>query len=296
MASVDGQICRDIEYIVVDNGSSENLDGIMDVFLRTATIPVMYIKRTHGAGPHTGKRSAIDHARGRFLTMLDSDDELLPDAISTMLDAWDRIPLDCRGQYREVVAQCIDEHGCRVGDLFPEKLNHCTPGEAFRMWNSCKLAHEHVNLHLTSLLKEMPFPNPQGVTWVVDSVVLWNRLSKKYRTCFINDTLKRYYVGSPDSITNQQINNVTAQHLVNMLWAHKFELNHWDEYCYTWRDRLDRTLKVALYTRVLGRMGALPDFDWVKSSVSGRLNRFLVGLWGIPVFMGGASLFRAKKM
>lgn len=296
MKSVDSQTFKDMEYIVVDNGSTINLDDTVADFMVTASIPVMYIKRSEGRGPHTGKNSAIAQARGKFLTMLDSDDELLPDAIKTLVDAWLSIPESHRESYREVVAQCVDEYGNRVGAPFPEGINDCSPEEAFRIWHDPAIGAEHVNMSRTRLLKEMPFPEPEGVSWVVDSVVLWNRLSKKYKSYFINDTLKRYYVDSPDSISSQEIRKITPKHLVNMLWAHKFELSHWHEYSYSFKDRLDRTLKVALYMQVLQKLKQLPVYDWVNLPVQGLLNRFLICAWTLPCRFIGCSLFISKKM
>lgn len=296
MESVDAQTFKNMEYIVVDNGSSINLDRTIKGFMAKATIPVMYIKRSEGIGPHTGKNSAIGEARGVYLTMLDSDDELLPEAIETLVGAWDSIPIEERDQYREVVAQCIDENGNRIGTPFPENINLCTPREAFRIWQTPGMAAEHINMSRTDILKQMPFPEPEGVSWVVDSVVLWNRLSKRFKSYFINDTLKRYYVNSPDSITNQEIKKVTPRHLVNMLWAHKFELNHWPEYSYSIKDHIDRTLKVCLYRQVLKKLNKLPSYNWVKEPVKGKLNNLLIKLWSVPCAIVGTNLFIKQKM
>lgn len=296
MLSVNNQTFKDIEYIVVDNGSTDNIDDVILPIMDSATIPMMYIKRSEGIGPHTGKNSAIKEARGYFLIMLDSDDELLPVAVETLVKAWETIPKQQRSQYREVVAQCIDEYGNRVGIQFPEKINRCTPKEAFKIWQQPGMAAEHISMNVTKYLKEMPFPEPDGISWVVDSVVLWNRLSKIYKSYFINDTLKVYYIGSPDSISNQDIKNITPKHLRNMLWAHKFELNHWDEYEYTFKNRIDRTLKVSLYSNVLQSMNELSGYKWAKEPVNGFLNKFLIALWSIPVNLGGASFFKKTKM
>lgn len=296
MRSVEAQSYKNIEYIVVDNGSSIDLDPTVEAFMNSSAIPVMYIKRSEGIGPHTGKNSAIAEARGEYLIMLDSDDELLPNAVETLLNAWNDISLDVRPQFREVVARCIDENGNEIGERFPQYINKLSPEEAFKVWHRPQIATEHVGMNRTKLLKSLPFPEPEGVSWVVDSVVLWNRLSKSHRSYFINDTLKRYYVGTPDSISNQEIRKVSPQHLVNMLWAHKFELNHWDEYAYSFRDRLDRTLKVSLYTRVLRKLKMLPKYDWVSEPINGFMNNVLRKLWDIPCLIIGTRLFIARKM
>jgi len=102
MKSIDNQTFKNLEYIVVNNGSTVNIDDVVENFMKEATIPVMYIKRSTGIGPHTGKNSAFRRARGEFLSMLDSDDEFLPEAIQVFVDTWEKLPAEHRYQYREV--------------------------------------------------------------------------------------------------------------------------------------------------------------------------------------------------
>lgn len=282
MRSVAAQSFTDIEYIVVNNGSTMMIDDVVEGFMEEATIPVVYIKRESGIGPHTGKNSAFRQARGKYLVMLDSDDELLPHAVERLYQAWLSLPEGERGAYREVVARCINEHGEEIGAEFPDWLNRCSKKEAFKAWHSPELAVEHVEMNLTQPLKELMFPEPEGVTWVVDSVVLWDRLSKKYRSHFINDCLKRYYVGSADSITNTQINKVSLQHCINMLWASKFMLEHWSEYDYTLKDRIKQIGRYAIWKRALQKHDAYPAYAWAQEGLKGVVNQLLYLLLYLP--------------
>jgi len=79
------------------------------------------------------------------------------------------------------VAQCIDEHGKRVGEPFPEDINSCSKREARKILDRKGLHVEHTNLHVTQLLKDNMFPEPEGVSFVVDSTAIWSKLSKQYK-------------------------------------------------------------------------------------------------------------------
>ena len=282
MKSVDNQSYNNLEYIVVNNGSSVNIDDVVKDFMKQATIPVMYVKRSTGIGPHTGKNSAFRRARGKYLSMLDSDDEFLPNAVQVLVNTWEKIPIENRHEYREVVAQCIDEHGNRVGKPFPENINSCSKKEARKIWNSRGLHVEHINLHVTQLLKDNMFPEPDGVSYVVDSIAIWLKLSKLHKSFFINDCLKVYYMETPDSISNVEIDKLTIQHCINMLWADKYILNHWFEYENTFNERLKRILHYCIFINILKMKNSYPDFDWVGEKIKGVKNNVLLIILWIP--------------
>ena len=293
MKSVDNQSYKNIEYIVVNNGSSANIDDVVKDFMKQATIPVMYIKRSTGIGPHTGKNSAFRRARGEYLSMLDSDDEFLPNAVQVLVNTWGEIPIEHRHEYREVVAQCIDEHGNRVGKPFPKNINSCSKKEAQKIWNSRGLHVEHMNLHVTQLLKDNMFPEPDGVSFVVDSIAIWLKLSKLHKSFFINDCLKVYYMDTPDSISNVEIDKITIQHCINMLWADKYILNHWFEYEYCFNDRFKKVLHYCIFANILKMKNSYPDFDWVGEKIKGVKNNVLLIILWIPSIL--ISKYYIKK-
>lgn len=102
IASIEKQKCRDFEYIIVNDGSEENLDDIVFPFMNNAGIPIMYIKKSNG-GVHTARNAGIKHARGHLITWLDSDDEFLPETLLVLKDAWEhRIPAEKKEEYYQI--------------------------------------------------------------------------------------------------------------------------------------------------------------------------------------------------
>jgi len=286
MESVDNQTFKNIEYIIVNNGSTVNIDDVVENFMKKATIPVMYIKRSSGAGPHTGKNSAFRRARGQYLSMLDSDDEFLPNAIQVLVDTWEKIPIKHRREYREVVAQCVNEHGNRVGEPFPENINGFSKRKVRKIRYHKGLHVEHINMHVTQLLKDNMFPEPDGVSYIVDSIAIWDKLSKLYKSFFINDCLKIYYTESSDSISNTDIKKFTVQHCVNMLWANKYTLNHWHEYEYNNKEHIKSALRYCLFANILKITHNYPSYDWVKEKLQGLNNKFLIIILWFPSILG----------
>src|SRR3954466_12792269 len=66
-----------VEIVAVDDGST---DGTLE--LLEAMGPPVRVLRQQGLGPTVGTYKALDVARGRYVALLDADDEWLPDKVA----------------------------------------------------------------------------------------------------------------------------------------------------------------------------------------------------------------------
>ena len=81
--SVIDQTLRDFQIIVVDDGSTDNTAAIVLDFAR-ADPRVTLLTHSFSRGPSAARNTAIEHASGDWLALLDSDDEFLPSRLETL--------------------------------------------------------------------------------------------------------------------------------------------------------------------------------------------------------------------
>lgn len=84
--SVIGQTFRDIELVVVTDGSEDQSDEFIQSIQQS--IPVRLISNPRPLGACTARNQAIDAAQGFFVTGLDDDDWLRPDRIALFVERW----------------------------------------------------------------------------------------------------------------------------------------------------------------------------------------------------------------
>lgn len=83
LASVRAQTWPNIDYVVVDGGST---DGTLDIIRRHADA-IDYFVSEPDAGLYQAMNKAVSLARGDYVLILNSDDWYEPDAVSTLLQA-----------------------------------------------------------------------------------------------------------------------------------------------------------------------------------------------------------------
>jgi glycosyltransferase involved in cell wall biosynthesis len=77
----------DIEAIVVDDGSPEDVESVV----RSFGEPVRYVRQAN-AGPAAARNNGFGVSRGRYVTFLDSDDEWFPGVAPRLIAALDARP------------------------------------------------------------------------------------------------------------------------------------------------------------------------------------------------------------
>ena len=86
LQSVEQQTYKNIEIIVVDDGSTDASAAFLAEQMAHGALK--YIRNEHSAGASAARNQAIFSANGEFITGLDDDDELKPEHIETLYTAF----------------------------------------------------------------------------------------------------------------------------------------------------------------------------------------------------------------
>lgn len=176
--SILSQTYKDFEIVIVDDGST---DGTEDV-LKELDIPVTYYWQEN-SGDAAARNKLIELAKGKYISFIDSDDLLMPDAIERMvriMEAEDGNVIVYGSYFR------IDKHG----KIYGRCKRRLYSGSITQHLFESILVHACGSLFPTRILRESPaFDTSFHICSDYD---LWLRLSMKYRFIALRDpTFKR---------------------------------------------------------------------------------------------------------
>lgn len=212
---------KNIEHIIVDDGSTDGVMPLLLAYKEKAGYPVFIFKKENG-GKHTATNLAWDNCHGDFIIQLDSDDMLLPFSVEHLVDLWNKIPEEKKSEYWCVQGRCCTQFSDEmIGPPNPEGINE----DGFS-WNGVALEGERVGLMRASVLKDYRYPEPKGVKFVKEAVV-WNPLNEKYRTWYTDEIMRRYFVNEGESLSKQRFSRQT---ITNKVWSCAYQVSVMDKY------------------------------------------------------------------
>lgn len=180
--SLCAQTFRGFEWIIIDDGSVDGTGELVSPW--KADFPIRYTWKPNG-GKHTAVNLGVSQARGEFITILDSDDRCVPNALERFDFRWREIPDPTRFAF--LTGLCCDEAGRIVGNQFPADYV-----DTYGIGKTLALADaERWGIVRTDILRRFPYPVYRNERDMLEGVV-WNRIMRRYATRFINEALRIY--------------------------------------------------------------------------------------------------------
>jgi len=194
--SLVNQSCKDFEWIIIDDGSSDNTSDIIDLFILENLIRIKYIKKANG-GKHTALNAGVREACGDLIVFLDSDDWLSGDAIEIIYKHKNLVNLE-----HGICGLCflkMYSDKTIVGDLFKKDVYRRNNID-LRYYDSIK--GDKAEVLLRNILLKYPFPVLENERFLSEAIV-WNRIALQYDMYFINKSI--YYCEYlPDGLSSNQ--------------------------------------------------------------------------------------------
>lgn len=158
--SLMSQSNYDFEWLIIDDGSSDNTAPVVERFNSTK-FDIVYYKQSNG-GKHTAYNRALKMARGEYFFCLDSDDWLAENAVQNI------ITKICPMGVKFVLAYKEDQIGKRLSDEFPENVQQI---DLFKLNNQYHCNGEFSIIFRTDFARRFPFPVFEGEKFITEAVV-----------------------------------------------------------------------------------------------------------------------------
>ncbi len=198
--SLKSQTFKNFEWIVVDDGSTDNTRELVNKWKTEASFPIRYFFQKNN-GKHIAINKGVNLAKGKFFIIIDSDDAFVPQSLEKLYFYWNQIPQNQQQYYSGICVLCMTPDGKIVGDKFPFSPFD-TRGDVIKY--KFKVKGEKWGMIRTEIMKEFPFPE-KPLRTLYPELLVWRKISQKYLTRHINEPLRIYYEDQPGYIRAKKV-------------------------------------------------------------------------------------------
>lgn len=206
--SLKDQTCKDFNWLIVDDGSTDDTKAVVDGWIAENIIPIEYHYCTNG-GKMRAHNQGVKNCKTEWFLCLDSDDRLVPDAVDSIIKCIDGIDAaNCAG--------IIAHKGRSTTELlsgvpFPEGIKHTTLYGLYLKG----FKGETTLVFRTSVLRKYPFPEIEGEKYVPEDYI-YDKIDGEYEYIVLDRILtvcELVSEGYTDSVRKLKEDNKQAWYL-----------------------------------------------------------------------------------
>ncbi len=189
------QTCKDFEWLIVDDGSSDDTEKLISNYLNENIIPIRYYKQLNG-GKHRAINHGVRRAKGELFFIVDSDDWLADNAIERILLRYQGIKNN--SDFAGVCGLRVYPSGTKIGGENNFGILDCTSLDFRYKYN---VSGDMAEVIRTDILKKYPFPEFKNEKFCPEALI-WNRIALKYKLRYFYE---RIYICEylPDGLTSK---------------------------------------------------------------------------------------------
>lgn len=177
------QTYQDFEWIIVDDGSTDDTNKIVSEFIKQNKLNLQYYYKEN-EGKHVAINYGVQRAKGKWFFMVDSDDALVPTALQTILYYSNQI--EDKHDFAGVAGLKANRNGDVWGmdsirnivgtdvDLFGKEYTDATP---IKYRYQLKIKGDKAEVVKTDVLRNYQFPSFPGEKFMPERF-LWYSLSQ----------------------------------------------------------------------------------------------------------------------
>ncbi len=128
-------LCRqtnnDFEWLVIDDGSTDDTAKLVEQWRAEQKIAIRYIYKENG-GMHTGYNTAYENINTELNMCMDSDDYCTDDAVQNVIELWES---KGSAKYAGIIGLDAIKGGGIIGDPFPDNIKYTTVSGMYQKHN-----------------------------------------------------------------------------------------------------------------------------------------------------------------
>lgn len=191
------QTNQSFEWIIVDDGSTDNTKNIIRNFILDNKIKITYYVQKN-SGKHVAHNKGVEMCNSELFYCVDSDDYLPNNAVMRILDIWDR--RDINIEYTGIVGLKGYENGKVMGGEFQKNITSSTLSDLYNIYGK---KGETALIFKTEYLKKNLFPVYEGEKFLSEEIV-YNELDK-IAPLIIENTVLYIMEYLDDGLTNNYL-------------------------------------------------------------------------------------------
>ena len=168
--SLKKQNYNSFQWIIVDDGSTDDTEAIVNEFIKENNINIRYIKKKNG-GKHTALNIGIDNAEGELFWIVDSDDYIIDDALKYIWNKW--CELKDKKDFAGLSALKGYENKKVIGTTVNEEY---IDADVLTYRYKYRVLGDKSEVYITDILKKYKFPEYREEKFLTEAVV-WNRIA-----------------------------------------------------------------------------------------------------------------------
>lgn len=143
------QTSNDFEWLIIDDGSTDETSRLVDQWKADHKVAIRYIQKENG-GMHTGYNTAYESIATELNMCMDSDDYCTDDAVEQIINLW-----KSKGspKYAGIIGLDSTKDGGIIGDQFPDQIKETTVSG---MYQQHKIKGDKKLVYRTDVVKKYP--------------------------------------------------------------------------------------------------------------------------------------------
>ena len=198
---------KDVEIIIVNDGSKDNTANIADAYAESYPDIVKVVHQENG-GHGEAVNTGLANATGYFFKVVDSDDKVGRDAYFKLLNIMRDAIREKRRLDMLISNYVYDKQGEKRKKVM--QYRHVLPTNEFFTWNDVKRFKQHQNIlmhsviYRTSLLRECGLKLPSH-TFYVDSIFVFQPLPYVKVMYYADVNFYWYFIGREDQSVQENV-------------------------------------------------------------------------------------------